>query len=72
MFLPQADAANEERATQLSTLVGLIHEESTEKEILSLIETAEQDLATATAAAAEARVLEIEKKSFLENERIPS
>jgi len=77
VFMPHTDKTSAERGAQLSALAGLIHEKTTDKEILELITAAESDLKSMGDDAEktyvdEARLLELEKKSFLENERVPA
>lgn len=57
----------------MSALAGLIHEKSTDKAIGELIETASADLTSFDGATSdEARILEITKRDYEKNERIPS
>eukprot|EP00521_Asterionellopsis_glacialis_P008407 CAMPEP_0195286636 /NCGR_PEP_ID=MMETSP0707-20130614/4021_1 /TAXON_ID=33640 /ORGANISM="Asterionellopsis glacialis, Strain CCMP134" /LENGTH=582 /DNA_ID=CAMNT_0040346303 /DNA_START=17 /DNA_END=1765 /DNA_ORIENTATION=+ len=75
VFMPHADKTSAERGAQLSALAGLIHEKTTDKEILELITEAESDLESMDGKESfvdESRLLELEKKSFLENERVPA
>jgi carboxypeptidase Taq len=87
VFMPKNPQTAAERGAQLSALAGLIHEKSTDKEILRLIEKSMEDLQqakienkvnngnTCTADllfSDESRVLELEAKTFLEMERVPA
>jgi len=78
VFMPKNSQTASERGAQLSALAELIHEKSTDKEIMNLIQQAKKDLlalednGTTTSLEDEARVLEIETKSFLELERVPA
>jgi carboxypeptidase Taq len=71
VFMPSADATSADRGAQLAALAGLIHEKSTDQSIIDLIEQAEKDY-QGEHYPDESRLLEIEKKSFLENQRVPA
>mmetsp|Transcript_26298 Transcript_26298/g.72593 ORF Transcript_26298/g.72593 Transcript_26298/m.72593 type:complete len:583 (+) Transcript_26298:66-1814(+) len=74
VFMPESAAG--ERGAQMSALAAVVHDKSTDKEILKLIEQSEQDLATNSDGThefkEEARLLELEKKDFLNNARVSS
>jgi len=75
VFMPKNPETSSERGAQLSALAGLIHEKSTENDILQLIQKSEEDLAAlsdSSSYADESRLLEIEKKAFLEDKRVPA
>eukprot|EP00591_Stephanopyxis_turris_P003736 CAMPEP_0195524868 /NCGR_PEP_ID=MMETSP0794_2-20130614/24961_1 /TAXON_ID=515487 /ORGANISM="Stephanopyxis turris, Strain CCMP 815" /LENGTH=531 /DNA_ID=CAMNT_0040655187 /DNA_START=182 /DNA_END=1777 /DNA_ORIENTATION=- len=76
VFMPQTEQTSSERGAQMSALASVQHEKKTDPEVLKLILEAKEDLKAASASSFcdfsdEARLLELEKKSFLENERIP-
>ena len=76
-FMPHSDSTSVERGAQLAALAGVIHEKKTDKKLLELIEASIKDLEAANEESKEelddARILlQLEKKSFMENERIPT
>lgn len=76
VFMSQNPETAKERGAQTSALAAVVHEMSVDPNLKTLIERAKSDLeqqrGAATAFADEARVLELELKSFEENERVPS
>jgi carboxypeptidase Taq len=84
VFMPKNPQTAAERGAQLSALAGLIHEKSTDKDILRLIEKSMEDLqqakidnnkdttCTDLLFSDESRVLELERKTFWEMERVPT
>jgi len=75
VFMPEEAAA--ERGAQLSALATVVHEKATDKELLTLIEQVEDELTKFAAGDKEqfkddARLLALEKKDFLQNQRISS
>jgi carboxypeptidase Taq len=77
VFMSHDPETAKERGAQISALASIIHEKSVDKEIKELILKAKDDLIHAQAShpslyADEARLLELELKSFVENERVPA
>ena len=76
VFMPEQSSA--ERGAQLAALASVIHEKSTAPEILEWIEEAEKALAKliqehgAEDYKDESRILQLEKKNYLQNERVPA
>jgi carboxypeptidase Taq len=69
VFMPSTAAA--ERGAQLGALASVIHEKQTDPELLQLMDLALQELDKDTEKDA-LRLLELERKAFLENERVPA
>jgi len=70
VFMPKTPEASAERGAQLSAIAGLIHQQKTDKTILELID---QALASVSPDEKDQiRLLELERKAFLEDECIPS
>ena len=75
VFMPQNGDTARERGAQMAALSGVIHKMKTDPGLLELIAQAEADAkghGDGAAFAEEARLLEIEKKDFLHNERVPA
>jgi carboxypeptidase Taq len=70
VFMPEAAAA--ERGAQMGALATLIHEQKTSMELKELLATAEPPKGgEGLADSSPQRLLELERKAFAENERIP-
>lgn len=73
VFMPKNGETAAQRGAQMSALSGVVHEMRTDKALLSLIEKAEADLAAHGGTFKdEARLLAMERKDFLKNERVPT
>lgn len=74
VLMPSSDVAAAARGAQQSALAAVIHEKATCKSIPELIAKAEADIAKneALELREELRILELTKKSFEKNERIPA
>lgn len=75
VFMPQNGDTARERGAQMAALSGVIHKMKTDPGLLELIARAEADArgrGDGAAFAEEARLLEIEKKDFLNNARVPA
>ncbi|KAL7532414.1 hypothetical protein ACHAXR_004614 [Thalassiosira sp. AJA248-18] len=73
VFMPKNGESAAERGQQMAALSGVVHNMKTDKALLSLIEKAEADLvAHGGDFEDEARLLAMERKDFLKNERIPT
>ena len=68
VFMPASASA--ERGAQLAALATILHEQRTDPKLLELMDQALKDSDSLTAD--ELRLLELERKSFVENERVPS
>ncbi|KAL7526885.1 hypothetical protein ACHAWF_001955 [Thalassiosira exigua] len=75
VFMPKTGEAAAERGAQMSALSGVIHGMKTDKGLLALIEKSEEDLKAhgdgTSSFGDEARLLAIERRDFLKNERVP-
>mmetsp|Transcript_4026 Transcript_4026/g.9910 ORF Transcript_4026/g.9910 Transcript_4026/m.9910 type:complete len:574 (-) Transcript_4026:125-1846(-) len=69
VFMP--GSASGERGKQMSALATVIHEKQTDPKILELLEAASKSPEVLDDKDAQ-RLIEIEKKAFLENERVPT
>jgi carboxypeptidase Taq len=75
VFMPQADQTSAERGAQLAALASIIHEQSTSPKLLELIDQSIEDLQATPNKEnfkEEARILELERKSFVETNRVPA
>jgi carboxypeptidase Taq len=79
VFMPQGDATSIERGAQMAALADIIHAKKTDKKLLELVEGSIQELKAEEDNTSDknnyiykARLLELERKSFVENERIPA
>lgn len=71
--MPQADECSSERGSQLAALAEVIHEKATDSKIGELIEKALKDLEESSAPYIEEKsILELSRKAFVKNERIPT
>ncbi|CAJ1950132.1 unnamed protein product [Cylindrotheca closterium] len=73
VFMPSNAAP--QRGAQMAALAGVVHEKSTDPEILKLIDEAQKELNAGGSSDKQKdalRLLEIERKAFLENERVPA
>lgn len=75
VFMPQADQTSVERGAQMAALASIIHEQSTSPRLLELIDQSIGDLQATPNKEnfeEEARILELERKAFVETERVPA
>ena len=70
VFMPATASA--ERGAQLAALASVIHEKKTDPELLSLMDQALEELEGQKDTSDALRLLQLERKSFLENERVPA
>ena len=77
VFMPHgADITSSERGAQMAALASVIHEKKTDPKLLELVESSLNDSiqggTTRVGTDDEIRLLELEKKSFIQNERVPA
>eukprot|EP00567_Pseudictyota_dubia_P003980 CAMPEP_0197448982 /NCGR_PEP_ID=MMETSP1175-20131217/19784_1 /TAXON_ID=1003142 /ORGANISM="Triceratium dubium, Strain CCMP147" /LENGTH=526 /DNA_ID=CAMNT_0042980941 /DNA_START=198 /DNA_END=1778 /DNA_ORIENTATION=+ len=74
VFMPKNSETAAERGAQMSALSSVIHNMSTDKGIMELISRSESDIASNPGGkfGEAARLLEIERRDFLKNERVPA
>lgn len=79
VFMPQHADTSVERGSQMAALAGVIHEKSTNPKLLEWMDQAMIDLSNivdedgdAKGLEDDARILELERKSFLEAQRVPA